>query len=79
MTHKRNFFFVVAMAAGLLAGFPKAEAQMGTPAQRNACTPDVYRLCSIYIPNVQAITQCLRANLKQLSSGCRAVFQGRLK
>ena len=28
----------------------------GTPDQRRACTPDVYRLCAGEIPNVRAIT-----------------------
>ncbi len=33
-----------------------ASAQPGTPEQRKACTPDVYRLCAGEIPNVRAIT-----------------------
>ncbi len=37
-----------------------ALAAPGTPEQRRACTPDVYRLCPGEIPNVRAITACLR-------------------
>jgi hypothetical protein len=44
-----------------------AQAQQGTPEQRRACTPDVYRLCAGEIPNVRAITACLRRNHSSLS------------
>src|SRR6202165_1912774 len=37
-----------------------ALAAPGTPEQRRACTPDVYRLCPGEIPNARAITACLR-------------------
>ena len=50
-----------------------ADAQ-GTPEQRRACTPDVYRLCAGEIPNVRAITACLRRNRASLSESCRSVF-----
>ncbi len=48
----------------------------GTLAQRAACRPDVYRLCAGEIPNVRAITACLRKNHSRLSEGCAAVFAG---
>jgi len=51
-----------------------AIAQQGTPEQRKACTPDVYRLCASEIPNVRAITACLRRHRASLSAGCAAVF-----
>jgi hypothetical protein len=47
----------------------------GTPAQRRACTPDVYRFCAGEIPNVARITSCLRRNKARLSEACRAVFE----
>jgi hypothetical protein len=47
----------------------------GTPEQRRACTPDVYRLCPAEIPNVRAITNCLRRQKASLSEACRAVFE----
>jgi hypothetical protein len=46
-----------------------------TPEQRKACTPDVYRLCPGEIPNVRAITACLRRQKASLSEACRAVFE----
>ncbi|MCP3466511.1 MULTISPECIES: hypothetical protein [unclassified Bradyrhizobium] len=55
--------------------FASAAHAQGTPEQRRACTPDVYRLCAGEIPNVRAITACLRRNKTSLSEACRAVFE----
>jgi hypothetical protein len=46
----------------------------GTPAQRAACRPNVFRFCAGEIPNVRAITACLRRNLSRLTPDCQAVF-----
>jgi hypothetical protein len=65
------------MALGLLialAATGSVRAQTGTPEQKRACTPDVYRLCAGEIPNVRAITACLRRQKANLSYACRAVF-----
>jgi hypothetical protein len=40
-----------------------------------ACTPDVWRLCSDQIPDVNRIVACLRQNTPQLSNNCRTVFE----
>ena len=48
---------------------------LGTPEQRKACTPDVYRLCAGEIPNARAITACLRRQKANLSAACAAVFE----
>lgn len=63
----------VALFLSLFAAV-SAHAQ-GTPEQRKACTPDVYRLCAGEIPNVRAITACLRRQKASLSDACRAVFE----
>jgi len=47
----------------------------GTLEQQMACTPDVWRLCSDQVPDVNRIVTCLRQNTPQLSNGCRAVFE----
>jgi hypothetical protein len=52
-----------------------ASAALATPEQKRACTPDVYRLCPSEIPNVRAITSCLRRQKASLSEACRAVFE----
>ncbi|MGZ3409689.1 MAG: hypothetical protein ACXWKC_00925 [Xanthobacteraceae bacterium] len=45
-----------------------------TEAQRKACTPDAFRLCSSDIPNVDKIIVCLKTNRAKLSPDCEAVF-----
>jgi hypothetical protein len=68
----------VAPALGLLFALSTAGsalAAQGTPEQRRACTPDVYRLCPGEIPNVRAITACLRRQKASLSEACRALFE----
>ena len=57
-----------------LALFAPAAHAQGTAEQRRACTPDVYRLCAGEIPNVRAITACLRRHRSSLSEACRSVF-----
>ncbi len=52
-----------------------ASADIATREQKRACTPDVYRLCAGEIPNVRAITACLRRQKASLSEACRAVFE----
>jgi hypothetical protein len=48
---------------------------VGTPEQRKACTPDVYRLCAGEIPNVRPINTYLRRQKASLSEACPAVFE----
>lgn len=51
-----------------------AHAVEATAEQRRACTPDAFRLCSSHIPNIPAITACMRANKSKLSPACKLVF-----
>lgn len=46
-----------------------------TAAQRAACTPDAFRLCSSEIPNMYKIIDCLRAAKANLSPACRQAFE----
>ena len=55
------------------------QAEASTLAQRRACIPDVHRLCSEFIPDSSAITNCLQRNKRRLSADCLAVMEGRLK
>jgi hypothetical protein len=75
---KTRFIASWAVALGLLLApyvARSAMADLATPEQRRACTPDVYRLCAGEIPNVRAITNCLRRQRASLSDACRAVFE----
>ena len=46
----------------------------GTEAQREACTPDAFRLCSMAMPDPGRVEGCLRNAGPQLSAACYAVF-----
>ncbi|HEX5432410.1 MAG TPA: hypothetical protein VFW83_10615 [Bryobacteraceae bacterium] len=65
---------VVAGLLLMLATAGSASAFQGTPEQRKACTPDVYRLCAGDIPNVRAITACLQRHKGNLSPACRSAL-----
>jgi hypothetical protein len=62
------------MALALLLGAATPAAAQGTDYQRQACTPDAFRLCGAYIPDADRITACLRASGPQLSRPCYEVF-----
>ena len=70
-SHRMNLHAVLLGAAALIS--TQAFGQ-GTDQQREACTPDVFRLCKSYIPDADRITTCLRDNSAQLSRACYAVF-----
>jgi hypothetical protein len=65
-----------AIGLGLTLVSATSAFAIGTPEQRRACTPDVYRLCAGEIPNVGAITACLQRHKGVLSSACRAAMDG---
>ena len=51
------------------------EAQtQGTPDERAACAPDVFRLCRSDVPDVLKITDCMERQRDHLSVACRLVF-----
>ncbi len=45
-----------------------------TQEDREACTPDVHEHCGQFIPDREAIIQCLKQNMRKLSPGCRRVM-----
>jgi len=57
----------------LIAWTSYAEAQ-GSPEDRKACTPDVFRLCSDFIPDPTSIEACLRRRSAELSLDCKNVL-----
>lgn len=76
MRAERIALGVALTIGGIVAqGAAFADDYRGTMEQQMACTPDVWRLCSDQIPDVNRIVACLQQNTPQLSSGCRAVFQ----
>jgi hypothetical protein len=71
MTQIRTALIGAAVGAALLATSAPGFAQ-GTPEQRSACTGDAFKYCSAHIPNVSAITACMKANYSKLSAACKA-------
>src|SRR5258705_10779829 len=67
---------VLTSALSIVAtGAAWSEEYRGTWEQQMACTPDVMRLCSDQIPDVNRIVACLRQNTPSLGNSCRAVFE----
>lgn len=64
-------FTALVLAASLASA---NAAEIATAEQRAACTPDAFRLCSQHIPNIPAITACMKKNFENLSPACKAVF-----
>lgn len=65
---------VLVLAASLISFTVESSAEVATAEQRAACTPDAFRLCASHIPNIPAITSCMKKNRENLSPACKAVF-----
>lgn len=70
-----SFLGLATMIAITIASPASSEEYRGTWEQQMACTPDVMRLCSDQIPDVNRIVACLRQNTPSLGNSCRAVFE----
>lgn len=66
---------LIVLTTMLFGGAALADDGRGTMDQQTACTPDVWRLCSAYIPDRDSIVACLKQNRPQLSPPCRVVFE----
>ena len=69
--HKTAF---VLLACAIFVPTAALAEHSGSLEDQLACTPDVYRLCSQFIPDEDTIVSCLERNKPQLSAGCQAVF-----
>jgi hypothetical protein len=61
-------------AIGVLLVAAATPAAAQAPNAEQACTPDVMRLCSEFIPNPDPIVRCLRAKRAQLSPACHTAL-----
>jgi hypothetical protein len=61
-------------SSGVLLVLATPLSAQGTSEEREACTPDVFRLCSSFIPDPTAITGCLKSKKTDLSVHCRNVI-----
>ena len=62
-----------ALAFGVLA-LTTASAIAQSQEEQNACMDDAFNVCGHAIPDRDRVAACLAANLKRISSGCRAVM-----
>jgi len=69
----------VALAMLCVATWPAPSFSQGTLEQRLACTPDVLRLCSAFIPDADEITICLKEKSAELSDACRTALEAGMK
>jgi hypothetical protein len=69
----------VSLALLSATAWPAPSFSQGTLEQRLACTPDVLRLCSAFIPNADEITTCLGEKNAELSDTCRTAFEAGMK
>ena len=68
----------LALAVGLASSFSmSARAFEVSEAQKEACTPDAFRLCGAYIPDSDRVAACMQANVANLSPRARRSFSRR--
>jgi hypothetical protein len=58
----------------LLLPLPAIAQEQGTADERQACEPDVNRLCSQFIPDRDKIILCLNQKVRELNPSCRSVI-----
>jgi hypothetical protein len=64
----------IVMVVLAVHGSTSTSAGQGTEQQREACTPDAFRLCGQFIPDADKVESCLRNAGPRLSPPCRVVF-----
>ena len=75
--HAQNLVAALLFLTFALTNASSAFAHSGTKEEQDACTPDVMRICSAYVPDEARIVACLNRNLRKLSPECRAVMTGK--
>ena len=58
----------------MLAPVAAFAQDQGTADERQACEPDVNRLCSQFIPDRDKIILCLNQKVRELNPACRGVI-----
>jgi hypothetical protein len=68
-----------ALSALVALASPSLGQQQGTQEERDACTPDAFKLCGEFVPDADKITACLKQKKNELSPACKVVFSGKPK
>ena len=63
-----------ALMLGAIVALPLGAARAESQEDREACTPEVHRLCGQYVPDRERIIACLKHNMKVLVPACRKVM-----
>jgi len=71
---RRKTAYAIVVGLAVSSSYCGASFALGSDEQRAACTPDVFRLCSSEIPNVDHIVVCMIVKKASLSPACKAVF-----
>jgi hypothetical protein len=80
---RSNLASMLCLTAGLVLCAAPAFAQNYDPDRvasevdakaREACTPDVMRLCNDYVPDIPEIVACLKRQRANLSPACGEIF-----
>jgi len=61
------------LVVGAVGGW-SVGARAETQSDRDACIPDVHAHCGEFIPNREAIIQCLKKKIRIISPACRRVM-----
>jgi hypothetical protein len=70
----RNSLLPILACLLAFAAIPAIAQDQGTSDERQACEPDVNRLCSEFIPDRSKIIICLNQKVRQLNPSCRSVI-----
>jgi hypothetical protein len=70
----RNLPFLIVTCFLTLAPVAAIAQDQGTAEERQACEPEVNRLCSEFIPDRDKIIACLNQKVRQLNPACRSVI-----
>jgi hypothetical protein len=62
------------LLCSLFLPIPAIAQEPGTADERQACEPDVNRLCSQFIPDRDKIILCLNQKVRELNPSCRGVI-----
>jgi len=65
---------ILALGAAIAVAYSGSVAADVDDETREACRPDAWRLCAAFIQNVDRITECMSAKIKEVSPACRAAM-----
>jgi len=71
---RRRALALAGAGIAFLVSYSVGIAQDVEDATREACRADAMRLCGMYVPDVERITNCMTEKFKEVSPQCRAAM-----